>query len=446
MLIKNIYQEKRETIYECHYGIGQMDFSRIMASNDFETSIDFIDYAIIPPGSSIGYHQHLDNEELYLVLKGTGKMRVNDEELDVIPGDLIVNQNNSFHGLKNCSNEEIHIFVIQVANKNSNNINLLLCPDEVSSDHYTTMGIDIGATFTKVAEYSDNTIINFYQESTPKFKSNNELLNFIENIINQSKTSVSELRALGIGLCGMVNQIEGIYKTSVLFPNIENMPIVKMLNEGLGIPVFIDNDSNLAAIGEYAVGIAKGSKVLIAITLGTGVGAGIVINGKPFYGSHGYAGEFGHLIIDTQGPRCFCGNKGCLNMLSSATALSDYYKLYTNSIADIDITSNTIIDMVNSNDITATKVFHQSCNYLGIAIANAITSFDPDAVVICGGLSNAGNIFIEEIRRSVKQYVLPELWNKTKIELSNLREKSGAVGAAIIAYEHAINNKKHEVI
>jgi len=444
LLLKNIYQAKRETIKECHSGMGHIEFSRIFTSKDFQTSIDFVDYAIIPPRSSIGFHQHLGNEEFYLVLQGTGKMRVGNEEFFVTPGDLIVNQDKSFHGLENYSDKEIHIFVVQVAKKSCSDENKFISySNKDYLDKKVTIGIDIGATFTKVIEYSNSNVISFFQEPTPQFKSDTELITFIEQIMAKSKIPLSEVCGLGIGLCGMVDQIEGIFKSSSLFPEITDVPISKILNDRLGIPVLIDNDSNLAAIGEYTVGIAKGSKVLVALTLGTGVGAGIVINGNPFYGAHGYAGEFGHLFIDPNGSKCFCGATGCLNMLSSATALSNFYKSISGIPTDIKITADEIIKMLNNGDLAAKLALSKVCSYLGIAVANIISSFNPDFVVICGGLSNAGNPLLEEVREATKKHVLPELWSKTKIELSNLKEKAGAVGAAVSILERIRKNKNY---
>ena len=115
LVLRNIYKTERRTIRGSHSGKGNIEFSRILSSNDFQTDIDFIDYAVIPPGSSIGFHQHLGNEEFYLILQGKGKMRVGNKVFYVEPGDLVVNPDGSFHGLKNYSDTKIHIFVVQVA-------------------------------------------------------------------------------------------------------------------------------------------------------------------------------------------------------------------------------------------------------------------------------------------------------------------------------------------
>lgn len=116
MKIKNIFQAQRKTVSAVHSGKGEIEFCRVFSSEDFQTGIDFVDYAVIPPGCSIGFHQHSGNEEFYLILDGKGRMFVGDEEMYVEKGDLIINPDKSFHGLENCSNDKIQIFVVQVSN------------------------------------------------------------------------------------------------------------------------------------------------------------------------------------------------------------------------------------------------------------------------------------------------------------------------------------------
>lgn len=445
LLLRNVFESNRKVVNGCHNGVGSLAFSRVFSCEDFISNIDFVDYAVIPPGSSIGYHQHKNNEELYLVLQGSGIMCVGNNKFVVKPGDLIVNPFYSAHSLENSGSLDIHIFVIQVSNpQQRSNTQACISLSQTKQQIQTVIGIDIGGTFTKIATYTvQGEILNFSQYATPRFELETELIDFITELVETQKVSGYKLCGVGVGLCGLVDESEGKLKSSCLFPLIKNLPVANLLTERIKLPVLIANDSNLAALGEYTFGNARQSKMLVTLTLGTGVGAGILIDGKPFHGAGGYAGEVGHMLIDPNGPTCFCGSKGCLNVLTSSTALVNFYHKDLPENNSTLLTAQQIGELLKDGDEKACRAFNQICNYLGIALANIISLLNPDLIVLSGGLSCIGTQLLEDASIVAKRHLLNELWEETRVELSELKEKVGAAGAAalVIRYLEGVGNE-----
>ena len=417
---KNIFSISREKTIS-HDGNGNIEFARVYSRWDAASGIDFVDYAILPPGTSIGFHCHTNNEEIYLILKGTGKMRLDGDAFIVSPGDVIVNRNLSSHGLENQSDEEIHIYVVQAQYRRL----------AETKKHQKSIGIDIGGTNTKVVLLQNDQIIYFKQIPTPCFQDNREFLDFIQSCVQEINNIDNEPSCIGIGISGFVNANTGCLISSCLIPKIRNVNIKDTLSNKFDMPVHIDNDSNMAAIGETTLGSAKGCTNSITLTLGTGIGAGIIINGSLYRGSSGKAAEIGHFIAQNSGAVCPCGQKGCLNMYTSATALSNtYLKKSGMSKSAVEILE---LLKLKPPDEAAITAFEEFCDFLSDTIIDLIYLFDPEAIVITGGLSKAGNLLIDRLKSKVNEKIIPEVWRDDCIRLGVLAEKAGAVGAAIQA-------------
>ncbi|MCL2591893.1 MAG: ROK family protein [Defluviitaleaceae bacterium] len=424
-MYKNIFQAIKKKV-KSHEGKGNIEFARVFPKWDENSQIDFIDYAILPKDTSIGFHCHSGNEEVYFIFKGHGEMRLQNDIFNVKPGDVIVNTNNSSHSLVNNSDEEIHVFVIQVK-YSRDSVNAYKDDSKIA-----TIGLDIGGTNTKVLILEDSEIKEFYQIKTPQINSNDEMIDFIVSCIKKLLKPDKDIRGVGIGISGMVNSEAGCLISSCFMPNINNLNIQQAVSDKINKPVYVDNDSNMAAFGELYLGSAKGCENSITLTLGTGIGAGIILNGKLYHGSTGRAGEIGHFIAKTAGEMCSCGKRGCLNMYVSQVALVNNY------IKNGGTYEEGGLELLLSNKSEACKIelaFDEMCDYLAEAIVNLKYLFDCETIIITGGISNASELLIDKLKAKVKNKIIIDLWSDTFIRLGRFNEKSGAVGAAAKALE-----------
>lgn len=250
------------------------------------------------------------------------------------------------------------------------------------------------------------------------------------------------LTALGLGLPGLLDLDRGV---CVVAENLgwEEVPIVAPLSDKLGVPVFIENDARVAALGEYSQGKAQGCKHFIYLTIGTGIGAGIFIDGRLLQGSRWSAGEVGHMVMDPQGPACTCGNRGCLEALASATAIArDGRKA---AKANPDSLLNTLGDEIDAalvfraaatGDSVADEVLAKALTWLGLGIANLVNVFNPQLVVIGGGVSLAGDQLLNPVRAVVERCAMRVQKETVSIATSSLDDTAGVAGALELIAQH----------
>jgi len=225
------------------------------------------------------------------------------------------------------------------------------------------------------------------------------------------------------------------------------IPFAQMLEDRVGIPVALTNDANAAAIGEMTYGAARGMKDFIVITLGTGVGSGIVVNGQLVYGHDGFAGELGHVIMRRHNGRiCGCGRAGCLEAYTSATGVARTAREYLEmrpgdqtrlrNIPIDDITSKDVFDAAMAGDEMAKEIFRFTGEMLGEAFADFVAFSSPEAIILFGGLSKAGDLIMKPIRESMEKNLLNIFKNKVKLMFSELKESDAAVlGASALGWE-----------
>ena len=311
------------------------------------------------------------------------------------------------------------------------------------------IGIDIGGTGTKIGIVDARGKILARDESiaTNAYPTFEEYINAINEVIGRLiriTDSEGKIRGIGVGAPDS-NFYTGNIEHAFNLPWKGVLPLAKMLSERSGIPVRVTNDANAAAIGEMTYGTAKGMKNFIVITLGTGVGSGIVINGELVYGSDGFAGELGHvtMVRGEEGRLCGCGRKGCLEAYCSATGVVRTAKemletLDTPSLLrDIKaITSRDVYDAALKGDKIALDVFEYTGKMLGEAIADFVAFSSPEAIILFGGLSRAGNLLLAPLQRSLDRSVLHTFKGKTKIIISQLPDSDAAIlGASALAWE-----------
>lgn len=305
------------------------------------------------------------------------------------------------------------------------------------------IGIDLGGSHITTALVEQNGRIKARKKVTfskaPNGKQGLRLISkLITYLIHNSSLITHNCQGIGLACPGGVDAERGIVLADS--PNLigwKGTKVKQKLEKALKIPVFIDNDANLAAWGEKCWGAGKGAKNLICLTLGTGVGGGIIIDNKIYQGSHFYAAEIGHMNVDPNGPDCSCGQPGHLEALVSAPAIVQSYNAtmlkYVNVKTLKHSNAKTIFNAARKGDKTALKVVNQTAQYLGIACASLINIFDPEIVVIGGGVANAGEILFKPLRQVVKASIMKHPYRKPLIVPAKLGEDAGLLGAAALA-------------
>lgn len=314
------------------------------------------------------------------------------------------------------------------------------------------IGVDIGGTSFKcgIVDELGNIIYRFgfkVEHSLSQEELINHLVSHINSAITRSKIDKSKIEGVGIGCPGCINSVEGVceYSNNLHW---KNLPVVKMVEEGTGLKVKIANDANAACLGEAKFGAGKKYQNLILLTLGTGVGGGLFLNGHLYEGKEGKGAELGHSLLVMDGRPCSCGRKGCLEAYASVTALvndtKEMIKKYPTSLMNGYAKSNggvsglTAFECAKKGDAAAMLVVRNYVHYLGEGIINFLNIFRPDAVVLGGGLSNQKDFLTD----AIKSYLDTEHYGfggdnspKADILVSNLGNDAGILGASALIGE-----------
>lgn len=303
------------------------------------------------------------------------------------------------------------------------------------------VGVDLGGTkiYTALVDLEGN-IIKEKTVETLAFEGENVVMGRIIDTINYviDGTEKNLIKSIGIGSPGPLDVKNGVIIENSNLP-FKNFEIVKTIRETYDLQTYLDNDANVATLGEFMFGAGKGTENMVFITASTGIGGGAVINGKLFRGTTGNALEIGHTIVANEGPRCGCGNIGCAEALGSGTAIGKRAKeaVATNVETSLknyeNVTSKEVFKEAANGDRVAKNILETSLNYLGIAVANTITNFDPEKVVIGGGVINGGSIVLDTIRRVVGERALKTFADSCTVEKAVLGGKAGVLGAAALA-------------
>ncbi|HEX2866372.1 MAG TPA: ROK family protein [Ignavibacteriales bacterium] len=309
-----------------------------------------------------------------------------------------------------------------------------------------TLGIDIGGTNTVFGFVDEEG--NCLIESSIPTRSNEEAPKLFERLkpaVDEAFSKISDRCSfIGIGI-GAPNA--NYYKGTVEQPpNLRwgTVNVLDLLKKYFEVPAAITNDANAAAIGEMQFGAAKGMKDFVVITLGTGLGSGVVVNGNLVYGHDGFAGEIGHTIYDPRGRQCGCGRKGCLETYASASGIRrTVFELLCNSTLESelrcvsfnDMTSKMIFDAAQKGDRLALEAFEFTGKVLGIKLADTVAHLSPEAIILFGGLAASGDFLFEPVKRYLEEYTLNIFKNKVKILPSALTKGNTAVlGASALIW------------
>lgn len=299
------------------------------------------------------------------------------------------------------------------------------------------LGIDIGGTNTVVGLVDkEGNVLGTDSVKTQSFPVLEEYVKTVskmaKDLIAKNDVSIDDIVGLGIGAPNANYYTGNIEKAPNLPWKQDKVPLAEMFRKELNIPVTITNDANAAALGEKMYGVAKGMDNFIMITLGTGVGSGIVINGQLVYGHDGFAGELGHVIIERNGRLCGCGRRGCLETYCSATGIVRTAKERNTPF----LTSKDIYDAAVKGDETAIDIFKETGTRLGRALADMVVFSSPEAFVLFGGLAKAGDFIVKYTKEAMEEAIMPIFKGKVKILLSTMKDADAAVlGASALAWQ-----------
>lgn len=260
----------------------------------------------------------------------------------------------------------------------------------------------------------------------------------LEGACARAAASVGDLLAVGIASPGAVDSAKGIVSEAPQLIGWNDVPLTKIMSERLGTPVWLENDANAAALGENCYGAGRGSKHMLYITVSTGVGGGIIINGELYRGTRGAAGELGHVSIDLNGPLCGCGGRGCLESLASGTAIARRGREIIESgeapwLAEVAaretrLPADMIAEAAAGGDEVSLKIFKEMGMYLGVALAGFVNVFNPEAILIGGGVARSADLFMPEARRVMEERAMRAPLEDVRLGLAELGDRAGSLG------------------
>lgn len=316
-------------------------------------------------------------------------------------------------------------------------------------------GIDMGASHLTViladfsAQVIDEIEVPFNIASSPE-TCLGQASDLLLDILKKHELTASSLSAIGLGVPGPIDSEAGMVFAPPIMPGWDGYPIQANLEEKWNLPVSLNNDAELGAIGEWAYGAGRGENFLAYIKVGTGIGAGILLNGQIYRGATGSAGEIGHLTIEENGPRCECGNAGCLEALAGGRAIARQAKeairkgkrTLLASLGPIEeITARDVASAARRGDLVAQEIISRAGSYLGIAIAGLVNLFNPRMIVVGGGVAQVGDLLLQPIRDTVARRSIQASARTVKINTAVLRRHSSAMGAVV----QAISISLHQI-
>lgn len=314
------------------------------------------------------------------------------------------------------------------------------------------LAVDIGGTKILVAMVSETgEIIARHRADTPE-RGVDAVLQVIaasaEAVRGQSGVRADEILGVGVGAPGPLDPRLGIVFEAPNLAGWRDVPLAELLASRLAMPVCIEHDATAAALAEWWIGAGRLVHDVVYVTVSTGVGGGIIMDDRVIHGVTGTAGEVGHMTIEIDGPRCHCGNRGCLEVLASGPAIARMAReaiasgrpsaLLEMAGGNVDaISAATVEEAARAGDVVANDVFDRAGTYLGIAVANLINLLNPARVIIGGGVSKAGDLLFTPLRRTARERALERPARDAEIVSAVLGDDVGAIGAAAVAFQRA---------
>ena len=297
------------------------------------------------------------------------------------------------------------------------------------------VGVDVGGTNIKCARVQNGEILERVIVET---RAEDGFEHSYKQILSGLGSLTKKVRGIGIGIAGIIDSAEGIVRYSPNMPGWDDIPLARLLKKKFGVRVRILNDVNAFCLGEWQFGAARGCSDVFMLTVGTGVGGAAVCSGRPQFGAHGFAGEIGHMMIKEDGKKCLCGNRGCLEGYVGVKPIVRLArKLMRKKKSSLrkyrSITPQIIAEEARKDDRIARRVYERIGYYLGVGITNIIHLYDPQIVIVSGGISKAGRILFDPLRKTVKQHVMGSTYRKCRIVPPALGDNGGVLGAVYFA-------------
>jgi len=305
------------------------------------------------------------------------------------------------------------------------------------------IGIDLGGTKMLLGVLDGDSQTAWESRERSAGESEDDLIELLLREVGEARAARPGVRTIGMGIPATIDHDKGVALGAVNLP-IENLPIRDLVTERTGLPAFVDNDANVAALAEHRLGAARGSRNAIMLTIGTGIGGGLILGGEIYRGSNGAGAELGHVVIQKDGPACQgnCPNHGCVEALASGTALGREGLAAAESHPDSalgrllaagkEVDGKAVTVAALGGDDTAIGVFDLIGTRLGVALASFANVFEPEVIVVGGGVIAAGDLLLDPARRELEARALRPM-NRTPVVPAELGEDAGMIGAAAMA-------------
>jgi glucokinase len=309
------------------------------------------------------------------------------------------------------------------------------------------IGIDIGGTNVKIAIVDNNGKIAFSESASTRAEMGYEftiknIINLIKESLTKSEVSIEQVGGIGAGCPGQIDSVNGIVRALPNIPGWVNVPLAEILMKEFDKPVKIDNDVRVATLGEYKFGAGKGYQNLICITVGTGIGSGIIADGKLIRGASLSAGELGHVIVQENSTEiCGCGNLGCVEAIASGPAIVKQAELYLMTgkstkfkeiAAGCSITPEIVAEAALQGDGVAKRIFERTGYWIGIALSSVVNLLNPEVIIVGGGVAQAGDLLLDPIRETISKRALAISAQTVQIIPAQLGNSAGVVGASLL--------------
>ena len=305
-----------------------------------------------------------------------------------------------------------------------------------------TIGVDLGGTKMAVGVVDSDQQVHYQGREPSTGLSEEKLVEELARELLEAKQARPDVLAAGLGIPATIDRDRGLAIHAVNL-TITDVPIRDLMEERIGLPVFVDNDANVAALAEHLYGAGRGSQNVVLLTIGTGIGGGLILNGEVYRGSTGAAAELGHIVIEEDGPPCQgnCPNHGCVEALASGTAIAkagreaaerDPESALGKALAEGPIAGRTVTELALAGDGPAREIVAQAGRHIGVALTSLANIFDPDVFVIGGGVSAVGDLLLDPAREELRARALPPM-NERPVKLAELGPDAGMIGAAAMA-------------
>jgi glucokinase len=321
---------------------------------------------------------------------------------------------------------------------------------EASTKNGFVIGVDLGGTKIFSGVFSSSLECVATTKVSTKAQRGTDavierIVRSVQDVVDEADLDLKQIGALGIGAPGAVDGDSGTVIFAPNLPGWKDVPLKKELEKHLGVPVVVENDANISVVGVHEAELKGKPRSVVGIFVGTGIGGGMILNGELYHGFNHTAGEIGHMVIDVNGPKCGCGNKGCFEAVASRTAIFQRIKggikdgektLLTEMLGDDleDLRSNDLRKAIRRGDKFVGKVIEQAAEYIGIGAANLVNILGPEVVVLGGGVLEAlADEMMDVIVKNAKEHAMPGTLKGVEIIASKLGDNAGITGAAVLA-------------